>query len=148
MQEAPFKVLHSIQLVSVDTRELYIRVNGEIGEDVESLYKKEIKIGSAHSAFDKDKKIINVGLRLTLGMDKEEQLPISMRIEIMGTFSINTDEFPEDQIEDWAVKNAPFILYPFVREHGFALPIRCGLPPLILPLVQVPTIEKNPKAED
>ncbi len=140
MSESIFKTLHAIQLEAIETRELFIRLNGEISEDFEDAFKEAIKLGSAHSDFDEENKIIHIGLRLTIGMEKDTDSPLSMRIEIVGTFSVNTDEFPENMIEDWAKKNAPLILYPFAREHCFALTTRCGLPQAILPLLQVPTI--------
>lgn len=140
-----FKALHAIQLVSVETRELFIRLNGPVEDDIETIYKEHIQIGSAHSVFNSEDSIIHVGLRLSLGMDKDTALPLSMRVEITGTFSVNTDEFSVDNLDDWANKNAPYILYPFIREHSFALATRCGLPPMILPLVQVPTITSHEK---
>jgi preprotein translocase subunit SecB len=146
MSEINFKALHAIQLVSVETRELFIRLNGQISEDLDSFYKEHLEIRSAHSEFNSEENIIHVGLRLSLGMDKDVALPISMRVEITGTFTVNIDDFSVKHIDDWATKNAPYILYPFVREHSFALAIRCGLPPMILPMVQVPTITSHAKS--
>lgn len=140
MSDNFFKALHAIQLEAIQTRELFIRLNGQINSDIASIYKDQIQIESGHSTFNKEEKSISVGLRLSLGMDEDTDLPISIRIEVMGLFNVNTDEFPEEHIESWAVKNAPMILYPFVREHGFSLTTRCGLPPALLPLLQVPTI--------
>jgi preprotein translocase subunit SecB len=40
------------------------------------------------------------------------------------------------------MKNAPAILFPFLREQAYALSIRCGFPPFILPLIQLPSIQK------
>lgn len=143
MPQSIFKTLHAIQLLSVETRELFVRLNGPIDNERASLYAKEIILNSAHSDFDKDEKTIHVGIRLSLGMEKEKTLPVSMRIEILGTFIVNTDEFPVEQINNWADKNAPIILYPFIREHVFALTTRCGLPQIVLPLLQVPTLQKK-----
>lgn len=141
MSEKVFETLRAIQLVSVETRELYIRLNGPIEKDLASLDMKEIKLGSAHTIFDQETKTIHVGLRLSLGMEEKPVTPVSMRIEVLGTFTVDTEKFPAEQINDWADKNAPIILYPFVREHGFGLTSRCGMPPIILPLLQVPTLQ-------
>lgn len=145
MSEKLFKALHAIQLSSVQTRELFFRLNGSIDEDFEALCKEHLELRSAHAEFNKEDKTIHVGLRLSLGMGKETKLPISMRVEVVGTFTVNTNDFPEDKIDDWATQNAPIILYPFIREHSYALAIRCGTPPIMLPLIQVPTITAQEK---
>lgn len=142
MSQNQFKKLHGIQLVSVETRELFIRLNGPVEIDVESMYRDHVQIDSGHSPFNQETSNICVGLRAALGVEEDSTLPVSMKIEVVGLFNVNLDEFPEGQIESWANRNAPIILYPFIREHGVALTVRCGLPPLILPLIQVPTLEK------
>lgn len=148
MSDKLLKVLHPIQLDSIATKELFIRVNDEIPKDFASSCKDEIHVNSGHSPFDKEQGVIHVGLQVSLGMNNEDNLPISMRIEVVGAFTIDTDKFPEDKINAWADQNAPIILFPFVRENSFALTTRCGLPPLILPLVQVPTLENAATKED
>jgi preprotein translocase subunit SecB len=140
MSESSFKALHAIQLASIETRELFIRINERTDKDLIPIYKEAIEMASAHSDFNKEENTVNVGLRLSLGMEDETELPVSIRIEVIGTFTVDTDEFDEGKIEEWADKNAPFILYPFIRENGVALTTRCGLPAMILPLVQVPTL--------
>lgn len=140
MSENIFKAIHAIQLESVSTRELFICINGPVDDEALSLCLENIQLQSAHGNFNSDNKSIDVGLRLAIGMDENNELPISIRIEIVGSFVIDTDQFDEDKIESWADRNAPMILYPFVREHGYGLTTRCGLPPLLLPLVQVPTL--------
>lgn len=145
MSETIFKSIHAIQLLTVETRELYIRLNSPIPEDFETLCSENLEIVSAHSEFNKDESIIHVGLRLSLGMDldSEETLPVSMRVEVSGTFSVNTEDFPEDKIDSWADKNAPYILYPFMRENCFTLSTRCNIPAIIIPMVQVPTLSNE-----
>jgi preprotein translocase subunit SecB len=140
MAENLFKALHAIQLQAVSTRELFICINGPVDDAVITACGDQVQLDSAHGDFNKEDRTINVGLRLMLGMDENNDFPISMRIEIVGSFTVDTDQFDEGNIESWATRNAPMILYPFVREHWCALTIRCGLPQMILPLIQVPTL--------
>jgi len=65
-----------------------------------------------------------------------------MRIELSGEFEIDENQFDKKYINDWAMKNAPAILFPFLREQAYALSIRCGFPPFIIPLIQLPSIQK------
>lgn len=145
MANSVLERVHAIQLEAVETRELFIRLNGPVldSDQLELIYKKEVQLRSAFSPFDENEKQINVGLQLSLGMEEDTSLPVSMRVEIIGAFKVNTEEFPVDQIDSWAKKNAPLILYPFVREQSFGLTTRCGLPQIILPLLQVPTLNKK-----
>ena len=75
-----------------------------------------------------------------------------MRVIIGGVFKVDETKFAKTHIEDWANRNAPIILYPYLREQAYALTIRCGYPGLIIPLLTVPTIKvvapkKVPKAK-
>ena len=135
-----FTTLHAIQLSSIETKELFLRIN-EPSNDI-SIDKGDVKIASGHTPFNREDKTINVGIRLSLGMtENDTEVPVSMRVEVMGTFTVDTDNFDEDKIEQWAGQNAPLILFPFIRENAVALTSRCGLPPLILPLLQLPTLK-------
>ena len=76
---------------------------------------------------------------MEVGMEENTETPFSMKIELRGEFRINEREFPIDKIDDWARKNAPLILLPYLREQAFSLTARCGFKPLVLPLFVVPT---------
>jgi len=64
-----------------------------------------------------------------------------------GEFAIE-DNFPRDKIELWASINAPFVIYPYMRERLYYITNQGGYPPIMLPLLQIPTIKiENPKSE-
>jgi preprotein translocase subunit SecB len=148
MKGKTYKALHAIQLVQVRTSEMYIRLNGPIEDEAVSGIFEQLEIASAHSKFDEEHRQIHVGMRCSVGMGEENDLPISIRVEVAGTFKVDVEKFPVDQLDHWADNNATAILYPFVREHVFSLTTRCGLPQAHLPLIQVPTIQSKEKAED
>ncbi len=140
MAENLFKALHAMQLEAVSTKELFICINGPVDNAILSACVDNIQLDSAHGDFNKEDGTINVGLRLMLGMDENGDFPISIKIEIVGSFTVDTERFDEGNIESWADRNAPMVLYPFIREHWCGLTTRCGLPPIMLPLIQVPTL--------
>jgi len=145
---------HPIQLLSINVRELYIRVNYE-PKDFEKEKQQPISLYTEHNPYDEKNHTIKVSLRLDYGMEDKPKTPFSMRIDLFGEFIIDESKFSKEHIDDWAKKNAQFILFPYLREHAYSLSIRCGLPPAMLPLTEVPTfslgkknqVEKNEKAE-
>ncbi len=132
--------LHGIQLKSVNVTELFIKVK-HINE-AQTENKTEFTIQSGCSEYDEEKKVIHVGLQFRYGTEEKSDTPFLMRIELSGEFEIDEDQFDKKYVNDWAMKNAPAILFPFLREQAYALSIRCGFPPFILPLIQLPSIQK------
>lgn len=142
--------IYPVQLISLGVKELSIKSNVQPDVDVEADASKcSIRIGSTD--YDKKEKVIVVTLRLELGTSPNEtDSPFTMKIELVGFFQVMDEiHFPIQHISDWANQNAPFVLYPYLREHVFGLSARCGFKPLILPLLEVPTFKidkpKQPK---
>lgn len=138
-ENKPYHKLHGIQLASVGVIELSIKANQLPNEDIDDQ-PSDLSIKSGHGEYDEDEKTIQVGLQLEYGMEDESDTPYSMRIELFGNFEIDEKNFNKQYISNWAKENAPFILFPFLREHAYALPIRCGFDPLILPLLHLPPL--------
>lgn len=139
MDEPMFQKLHAIQLEAVKVIELFIRSNRSpdltVGAKIE-----EFSLSSEHSAYDPKSKTIRVWSTVEIGMGEKPETPFSMKIRIIGFFRVDDEKFNIEHIDHWAKKNAPIILYPFIREHAFALSARCGFEPIMLPLLQLPTL--------
>jgi preprotein translocase subunit SecB len=150
-KESRYRKLHAIQLIELNVQELYIKAN-EPPDPASEIDKKGFQFATGYSAYDKQSQCIQVAVKLEIGMEEDTKSPISMRIELGGVFKVDESEFPQEQVNDWARRNAPLILYPYVREHAFALTARCGFRPIILPLLEVPTLvlqeAKNSKQEE
>jgi len=131
--------LHAIQLESVKVIELFIKSNQPPDPSVEAE-KTEFSFSSSHSPYDSDRKRIRVISGVEIGKGEKPNTPFSMRIRLIGFFVVDDKQFDVSNIDHWADKNAPLILYPFLREHAFALSARCGFRPVLLPLFQVPTL--------
>jgi preprotein translocase subunit SecB len=131
--------LYPIQLANLGVKELSIRAHvPPEGGDVK-IGLKDCSIIAGHGDYDVQEKTIAVSLRLEAG-GKEDDL-VTIKIELMGLFIVDEKRFPINRISEWASRNAPVILYPFLREHTYALTARCGFRPLTLPLVVVPTFK-------
>jgi preprotein translocase subunit SecB len=105
----------------------------------------KVAFAVGHSDYDKENSTIQVATKIEVGMDKRKpKLPFSMRIELIGVFKVDESNFPVDKIMDWALRNAPIIMFPYLREHAFALTARSGFSPMILPLMQVPAFQITP----
>ncbi|RLC21342.1 MAG: hypothetical protein DRI57_02555 [Deltaproteobacteria bacterium] len=131
-----------MHLKSVNVAELFVKVN-EIPDDPAKIVHQEMNIFHAHSGYDQERRTIRVGLLLESGMEKERKTAYSMRIELFGEFEADESGLQKQHIESWAGRSAPFILCPFLREHAFALTVRCGLSPAILPLMQLPALRER-----
>lgn len=134
--------LHPIQLVSIGVRELHITANEHPDVDTTSD-SGDFFFSVGTSDYDPDTQSIGVGVRLEIGTDKckcEEPSPFILTIELVGTFDVD-EKFPVKHIDRWARNAAPLILFPYLREHAFALTARCGFKPILLPLLEVPTFK-------
>jgi len=137
--------LHAIQLKSLDIQELHFSVveNTSKGREIEESMFQFI---TKHSAYDSDSESIGVKLEVRLGYEDApsaelEPLPFKLKVAVAGLFKVDQKRFNLEYIEDWASKNAPLILYPYVRENVNSLATRCGFYGLLLPLFEVPTIK-------
>lgn len=110
--------VYGIQLEKISVVELYIRTN-KIPEYNDVPKEDEIKFSFGHNDYDIENKTILVAAKIEIGLEEISESPYSLKIEIAGNFYVDEDRFPVDQIDDWASRNAPFILYPFIREHTY-----------------------------
>lgn len=140
---------HPINILSIFPICLSIKANVEPNplEGVEVPY----SLKTASSKYDSDKKIINVKVKFEIVDVKgttEPKPPFVMLVELMARFKVDESRFPVDKINDWAKRNAPIIIYPYLREHVYALTLKAGFMPMLLPLVEVPTFKIEQSQKD
>lgn len=135
--------LHPIQISAIHVGQLYIKINdaSAFDTDNEELSRGfNLEVGA--SEFDEVNKVMHVRLRAAIGRHDDqtdnEDSPINLFVELHGTFDVDTEKFPMQYIERFAMNNAPLLIYPYLREHVMGLTIRAGMPGLILPLFEVP----------
>ncbi|NVM21630.1 MAG: protein-export chaperone SecB [Desulfobacterales bacterium] len=137
---------HPINVESVHPRQLSIEALVPPSQDVD-VDDLPLTISVGHSEYDAKRKAFSATLRLQTPKNtpQAEELPFSLKVEIWAAFSVDETRFSKDDVQDWATRNAPFVLYPYLREHVYALTARCGFRPLLLPLVEVPTFKLAPQ---
>jgi Preprotein translocase subunit SecB len=151
---------YPVQLNFLAVRELFIESFVPPSPDyVMSETSVEYLINRA--PYEAQRRAIQIGMTAKIGGDevpnpelveryRQQGKPLfRLRVHIMGDFRVDEATFPMEKLLRWSSVNAPFILYPFLREQVFALTARCGFRPVILPMVTVPTfkIESAPQAE-
>lgn len=139
-KETTTQNIHPIQLISLNVLELYIKVNQPLSADLK-LGEEDFSIRTGHSDYNEESHTIEIAVKLEIGLEEKQQSPFAMRIVLGGVFTVDETKFSKVHIMDWAQRNAPIILYPFLREQAFALTVRCGFPGIILPLLVVPTFK-------
>lgn len=135
--------LHPIQIEGIKVKELFVRDNFSNETPQDDLVGK-FKMKVSHSAFDAENQMITIGLVIELGEPNSIEPvngTVDLRVQLMAKFSVDTDTFPREKLEHWAQHNAPMILYPYAREQVYSLSSRALDNPILLPLLQVPTLK-------
>jgi preprotein translocase subunit SecB len=136
MEEKKPYNLHAIQLNELRVSELSIQVDLSVPRDAPI---GSFGIETGRSEYDKDAHQIQVKMRVLMGKDEQEKTPFQLTVELYGLFEVDESRFDVRFIEDWAEKNAPLVLYPYLREQVYSLTGRAGFPEALLPLFEIPT---------
>ena len=130
---------HPIQLAHFKVTKLFIEPNLDIDQDLEADTGK-FTLTTGYGEYNQEDHAIMVTVEAKMSSEDEGN-PFDLDIGLLGVFEVNEDEFPLIHIEDWAKRNAPIILYPYLREQVFSLTTRCGYRGSLLPLLEVPTFK-------
>lgn len=134
---------HPIQLEIIKVLELFIKVNENVQQS-ELPDSGSFNLYHGHSEYDEDNK--SIAIKIGVRIDKEnEDSPFSLKAELIGVFSVDDSIFPLKHLNSWAKKNAPLIIYPYLREHVYSLTSRAGFDGVLLPLFEVPTFRLETK---
>src|SRR6266496_6086773 len=133
--EAKGPAEYPIQANFIAVRELYIKSHVPPNQRVQ-VDSANFILKTAHSSYDEAQHVIEVGVIIEYGIETkpDEVVPFALRAHIMGQFKVDESTFEKAKIDKWARINAPYILYPYLREHVFALTARAGFNPVLLPL--------------
>lgn len=144
---------HAAQLKALQVFKLGIEVHDPDVALSDDFDLGEFSLENGRSDFNGENSSINVRMRVRAGRyavdndqpspKDEEHLsqPISFIVEIGGIFRIDTSTFPIEHVHSWAESNAPLILYPYLREQVYGLSTRVGIKPVLLPLLEIPTMK-------
>lgn len=145
--------LHAIQLESLSVVELFIRCNMHASSSYR-IEDRQFSLTTGYSQYEAENQSIAVKLSATIGkgnsIDSDEannkETPFDLFVEIAGVFVVDDSKFNLSVIDKWAARNAPLIIYPYLRENVYSLTSRAGFTGVILPLFEVPTIKMQAPA--
>ncbi len=89
------------------------------------------------SDYDPEAKTIQVINRIEMSLPGTETFVF--RVELVSEFKVDDTVFPAEKVNDWADRAAFYVVFPYLREEVYALSVRVGMKPIILPLLQLPT---------
>lgn len=139
MDESP------VQLTFLGVKELHVETFWPVS--LTSNYTPEDGvIQHAIGAFDTEKRTVQVKLRFISGkrpnspeevkqLQDQNRQPFLLRAEVVGEFTVAPNSIPEAEVPQWAQKSVAPILMPFLREQVYALSLRVGVQPILIPLV-------------
>lgn len=97
--------------------------------------------------YDPEANTIHVIHRIELSLPDTKSFVF--RVELVSEFSVDEAAFPVEKVHDWADRASFYVVFPYLREEVYALSIRVGMKPVLLPLLQIPTfrVEKLTPAD-
>lgn len=141
MSEKP-NPAYPVQPTFIVVREIHF-VSHRPPSNEDKIDESEIHFTQQISPFDERQKRVQVTLGAEFGFQvgpEKPKPPFSVKVVMTGEFSIS-DEFPRDKIQLWAYRNAAFVIFPYLRERLYYITSQAGYPPILLPLIQIPTIK-------
>ncbi|MHB0818440.1 hypothetical protein ACYCFK_09190 [Stutzerimonas stutzeri] len=134
---------HPIQLLNVFVDELRAVVLDR-NSFAEKEYPKTFNYKVFSTNFDEENSTIAIKVEFSIQPPEDAEVadrPFSMKIVVTAAFSVDTELFPADLLEHWSFNNAPVVLIPFIRENAYALSSRIGFEPVLIPMIEVPTVK-------
>jgi preprotein translocase subunit SecB len=129
---------YPIQPLFIAVRELHAVTHRPHIGTLEGIEKK-VQIETGVANYKPEEKTIQISVGIEIGSkDPKGEVPFYLYVQIVGEFQVDDQRFPVHRISEWAEKNAPMILWPYVREQVYSLSARCNVGPIFLPLVEVP----------
>ncbi|MBU9424469.1 protein-export chaperone SecB [Burkholderia gladioli] len=136
--------LHAIQLADLRVLEVSLRANLDVRK---TEAPGQFQFEAGHGDYQAERKRIRVKVSAKMGEIDDGISPFSLKIELIGTFVVDTSRFREEHVLQWAKTNAPLVLYPYLREQVYGLTARAGFNPAVLPLLEIPTFRLITQAD-
>jgi preprotein translocase subunit SecB len=123
-----------INFISVTLTELTFELNKNFRLPKDGI-PIEISLKTKNS-FSQDKKTLNALLSVIL-FQKTKNQPFEMKVSVEGIFSSNDDK----ALKKFSKVHAPAHLFPFIREIIGNTTMKAGIPPLLLPPINLSVIQ-------
>jgi preprotein translocase subunit SecB len=141
-EQAPRVQLYPIQTTFIAVREIHFVSHRPPSPD-DKIEQTSISITQSATPFNEATRRVQVTLAADFGTSAEPKPnppPFTVRVAMTGEFVIDPS-FPADKINLWVTLNAAFVIYPYLRERLYYITSQGGYPPILLPLMQIPTIK-------
>jgi preprotein translocase subunit SecB len=135
-------ILYPIQTTFIAVREIHF-ISHRPPSPNDNIEQSTISITQSASPFSEATRRVQVTLAAEVGPGNEpspNSPPFTIRVALTGEFVIDPS-FPADKINLWVTTNAAFVIYPYLRERLYYMTSQGGYPPILLPLMQIPTIK-------
>jgi preprotein translocase subunit SecB len=129
--------LFPIQLKRVDVGEITYSCGGFSVSAVNPI--SDFTFESGFSEITPETKNFQISLGFTGRNDPEKSgfmLDYTLKVRVHGDFSVISDAFPKDKLQQWAQLNGTSILMPFLRETVHSVTVKSGFKPYLIPLVE------------
>ena len=139
--QLPSVTLYPIQTTFIAVREIHF-VSHRPPSPKDQIEQSTISISQSATPFNETTRRVQVTLTAEFGAGTEpvpNPPPFTVRVAMTAEFVIDPS-FPADKINLWVTKNSPFVIYPYLRERLYYITSQGGYPPILLPLMQIPTI--------
>lgn len=146
-EQPPSVALYPIQTTFITVREIHF-VSHRPPSPSDKIEQSTISITQSATPFNEATRRVQVTLIAEFGPGSEPSPnppPFTVKVAMTGEFVIEPS-FPADKINLWVTLNAAFVIYPYLRERLHYITSQGGYPPILLPLMQIPTIKiEGPK---
>jgi preprotein translocase subunit SecB len=141
MAETPPSVApYPIQATFITVREMHF-VSHRPPSPSDHIEETSIAITQTATPFNEASRRVQVTLIAEFGSQPTPNPPpFSVKVAITAEFVIATT-FPKDKVSLWVAQNSTFVIYPYLRERLHYITSQGGYPPILLPLMQIPTIK-------
>ncbi|EJG1716311.1 TPA: protein-export chaperone SecB [Vibrio parahaemolyticus] len=140
---------HPIQLREIKVLKLSIEDNPDFEKDHAPEDFSDFGFYHQHSDYDSEAQVFWVKVKAVVGRPEDgcktehdpKEAPFNMEVELVGLFSVDENSFNIEHIDSFARRNAPLVMYPYLREHVYSLTSRAGYDSTLLPLFEVPAFK-------
>ena len=143
MPEPPASVaVYPIQTTFIAVREMHF-VSHRPPSPNDKIEQSTISITQSATPFNEATRRVQVTLTAEFGPGNEPSPsppPFTVKVAMTGEFIIHPS-FLFDKINLWVTKNSAYIIFPYLRERLYYITSQGGYPPILLPLMQIPTIK-------
>jgi preprotein translocase subunit SecB len=142
MPEPSKESLYPVQPTFITVREVHFIALRPPSEN-DRIDESSVRITQTASQFNEETNRVQVTLTAEFGFENTpdvEPPPFAVKLSMVGEFVIE-DSFPREKIQLWASRNAPFVIFPYLRERLYTITNQGGYPAILLPLLQIPTLK-------